>query len=133
MQKAKEIRNHVFKQLNGKIKGVKHYFNSQPAQLNVEHLPALAVYLSDLQADEMTMCGTHWQGNLNVSLYAPASDSDFIDDTLEKILSKVEGIDFDAIDTESEVSRMTYLDDDGEGVWRGGNIAVVVRFYREAE
>lgn len=133
MLQAKQIRNDVFTKLNGTIEGITTYHNGRPLVLDDTQLPAVAVYLDDLQTDDSDLGGSYWNAKLNIALYVPgAVNESALDDLSEEVVSYIGSLDF--LTTENiQLETLTHQHDEQGFVWRGVNIQYGVSFYRSED
>ncbi|MBC3253509.1 phage tail protein [Serratia fonticola] len=80
------IRKFTLNALEEKIPEVV-YFDGRPAVLDVEELPAIAVYLTDILKNENYLDGEQWGAVLHVELFLKAQTPDSIfDEWMEKYI-----------------------------------------------
>ncbi|MGF7452591.1 phage tail terminator protein [Pasteurella bettyae] len=132
MQDLKKIRKSVFDFLDGKIDGVDHYFCGHTVFLSAEtELPAICVFIDDVQSDDSTICGAYWTGKLSVQVYLKSSlPEDDLDDLMELVINKLDGYASDELEL-LQLSAITYINDERQTEWIVGSIQYDISFYRK--
>lgn len=83
----KKIRQKVTALLKGKIEKVNHFYAGRPLFIDIDQeKSAIAVFLDEIEADEISLCQHQWQATLNIAIYLKtAVGEDELDDVAEQI------------------------------------------------
>jgi len=76
MSKHSAIRAAILAKLQNDITGAVSWFDGRPAFLEEQDLPAVAVYLSDVEYAGQTLDEDDWQAVLHVEVFLKASNPD---------------------------------------------------------
>ncbi|VEH66703.1 putative minor tail protein [Rodentibacter pneumotropicus] len=73
--------------LKGNIEGINHFYSSRPIFIDIDQeKSAIAVFLDEIEVDEISLCHHQWQSTLNIAIYLKtAVGEDELDDVAEQI------------------------------------------------
>ncbi|WP_386696689.1 phage tail terminator protein [Lonepinella sp. MS14436] len=131
MKELSQIRKSIFDHIDNKITGVSYYHNGRSVFLNAEtDLPAICVFIEDVQTEEMDLDGMYFDGELAVQVYVKSSlPESSLDELVEKVINKLNNYESDVLDRFS-LSSVTYSNDENHTEWIVGTILYKIGFYR---
>ena len=121
-----QIRSEAIERLKPLLSNhIKRFYNGRLLGLNPsEQCPAIAVYLEDIDAEEITVCDSEFDAMLNVAIYLkPRSGEDELDEIAELVRNAICTAEFNSLITVS-LKHYRYEYDEDQAAW----IASVVRF-----
>lgn len=134
MQIHKKIRQKVTALLKGNIDGVNHFYSSRPIFIDIDQeKSAIAVFLDEIEADDISLCHHQWQSTLNIAIYLKtAVGEDELDDVAEQIQALVaQAVEEDELaDLISEIhlSGYNYEQDTTNRTWFVANVRYQITY-----
>ncbi|WP_165772795.1 phage tail terminator protein [Caviibacterium pharyngocola] len=85
-----EVRKEILSLLSRNVEGVEHFFNGRAFFSNIaEQVPAIVVFLDDLNCDAVALGTTEWTGDLNIGIYLPIYEGE---EKLDQIAEQIDSL-----------------------------------------
>ncbi|OOF68291.1 phage tail terminator protein [Rodentibacter caecimuris] len=107
MQIHQKIRQKVTALLNGNIDNVNHFYASRPIFIDIDQeKSAIAVFLDEIEADEISLCHHQWQATLNIAIYLKTATGEA---ELDEIAEQIQTLMAEAINTDGLADLMSEI------------------------
>lgn len=129
-----KIRKTIVELLQPQMTGIQHFYSGRPLFIDIDQdKSALAVFIDDIQCNELSLCAHEWEATLNIAIYLKTSVGE---DELDNIAEQVKGHLAQAIETESlpnelnEISLVeySYEQDQTNRTWFVANIRYQIKY-----
>ncbi|OOF80237.1 phage tail terminator protein [Rodentibacter caecimuris] len=129
-----KIRHQIVELLKPQITGVQHFYSGRPLFIDIDQdKSAIAVFIDDIQCDELTLCSHEWEASLNIAIYLKTSvGEDELDNIAEQIKSRlmtaIENDELPSQLNEITLSGYTYEQDQTNRTWFVANVRYQIKY-----
>ncbi|MDH2998681.1 phage tail protein [Pasteurellaceae bacterium LFhippo2] len=125
-----QIRQEITEVLRREVQRIKYFHSGRIAFTDLDQeLPAIAVFIDEVYADEYTNCDDEFDAFVKVGIYLPlGAREDQLDLVAEEVSHALRRADLETV-AECQLKRYTYDYDPNESAWVTSTLHYQVKFY----